>query len=160
MLCLAGCAFFVVQSRSWGASGLDVGIYRDAARAFAGGKDVYAGKYGSDGGGLPFTYPPFALLVLLPLAALGSKAAAVAMFAVSACALTACVRWCQQYALPNRRIPWWTTVALAGAGSYLVEPVRTTLGLGQINLMLLVLVLGLDARATRWGGQDRVWLRP
>jgi alpha-1,2-mannosyltransferase len=152
LLCLAGCAFFIAQSRSWNASGLDVGIYRDAARAFAHGQDVYAGRYGSDGGGLPFTYPPFALLVLLPLAALSSRAAEVAMFAASACALTACVRWSQRYALGDRMIPWWSTVALAGAASYFVEPVRTTLGLGQINLILLVLVLGLDARARRGAG--------
>jgi alpha-1,2-mannosyltransferase len=33
-----------------------------------------------------------------------------------------------------------------------VEPVRTTFSLGQVNIVLLALVVGLDARATRWSG--------
>jgi len=153
LLALAGCAFFVVQSHSWPASALDVDIYRAAARSFLSGRDVYAGRFGADGGGLPFTYPPLALLVFVPLALLASSsAAAVAMFVVSGGALVVCVRRSQEYALPQRPMSWWSTVALAGAASYLVEPVRTTLGLGQINLVLLALVLGVDAAGRRAAG--------
>jgi alpha-1,2-mannosyltransferase len=74
------------------------------------------------------------------------------MFAASAAALVVVVRWCQAYAMRGRAGSWWLTVALAAPAAIAVEPVRTTLSLGQVNLLLLALVLGLDARGTRWSG--------
>lgn len=62
------------------------------------------------------------------------------------------VRWCQEHVTSGAPGPWWCTVALAAVAGVALEPVHTTLGLGQINLLLLALVLGLDGRDTRWSG--------
>lgn len=150
-LCVWSAHLFLAQTRTWPAAFLDSGIYREAAQAFLSGADVYAGKFGPPG--LPFTYPPFALLVFVPLAVLHEALASVLTFGLSAVALVACVRWSQDYATRGRAGTWWLTVALAAGASVLVEPVRTTLGLGQVNLLLLALVLGLDAR----GGLRAGW---
>ena len=153
VLAMAATAFFVRQAWTWDAAALDSSIYRAAVRDWLAGGDVYADKFGSDGGGLPFTYPPFALLFLLPLAGLPATAANVVMFAVSAICLCLVVRWCQQYArTSDAPQPLWTTVGLAAVIACLVEPVRTTLGLGQVNLMLLALILGVDTLRHRWRG--------
>ncbi len=150
-LCVWPAWFFIAQTRTWPAAFLDSGIYRQAAQAFLSGADVYSGKFGPPG--LPFTYPPFALLTFVPLALLPSVLASILTFGVSVVALVACVRWGQQYATGGRAGPWWLTVALSACASVIVEPVRTTLGLGQVNLLLLALILGLDAR----GGPRAGW---
>lgn len=153
VLTIGAVAFFVRQAWTWEAAALDSSIYRAAVREWLAGGDVYAGKFGSDGGGLPFTYPPFALLFLLPLAALPSTAANVFMFAGSAVCLCLIVRWCQQYVRSSDTPPpLWTTVVLAAVVACLVEPVRTTLGLGQVNLILLAVILGMDSVGHRWRG--------
>lgn len=151
-LCAWAAYFFIAQTHTWSVAFLDSGIYREAAKAFLAGADVYSGKFGPPG--LPFTYPPFALLVFVPLALLPSALASVLAFGLSAVALVACVRWSQDYATGGRAGSWWLTVAISAGASVLVEPVRTTLGLGQVNLLLLALVLGVDARGgsrTGWG---------
>lgn len=154
---LAGAAAAVVvvvvfarQAGTWPAADLDVNVYREAALAHLRGSGIYAGGYGP--AGLPFTYPPLAVLVLLPLAVLPAPVAAAAMFCVSLLALTLVVRWCQSHARPGAAGPWWTTVLLSAAACLLLEPVRTTLGFGQVNLVLLALVLGADARGRRRAG--------
>lgn len=148
LLSVAAAWWFWQQARTWPTAGLDGRVYRDAARALLDRGEIYSGRFQ----GLPFTYPPFALLVFLPLALVPSNVATALMFVASIAALVAVVRWCQDYAGGGRAGSWWVTVALAAAASVCVEPVRVTLGLGQVNLLLLALVLGVDARATRWAG--------
>ena len=139
---------FVRQALSPNGTALDARVYRDAARAFLGLGDIYAQRFD----GLPFTYPPFAVLPFTLLAVLPAAVALVLMFALSSGSLVAIVRWCQQYVTGGDAGPWWATVALAGAAALVLEPVTMTLGFGQVNLILLALVLGVDARATRWAG--------
>ena len=129
-------------------SGLDLRVYRDAARAFLDGSDVYAGRFQD----LPFTYPPFALIVLVPFALVPESVATGLMYAVSIVALVLVVRWCQEYVVRGAAGPWWVTVSLAFLAGLVVEPLHSTLGLGQVNLLLLALVLGIDARQTRAAG--------
>jgi alpha-1,2-mannosyltransferase len=148
VLTVVSASWFVRQAHEWPVAGLDGRVYRDAARAFLDREDVYSGRFQ----GLPFTYPPFALLVFVPLALVPENAATLLMFTASSAALVAVVRWCQDYATRGRAGTWWLTVALAAPVAVAVEPVRTTLSLGQVNVLLLALVLGLDARATRWSG--------
>lgn len=148
LLSVAALWWFWQQARTWPTAGLDGRVYRDAARALLDRTDIYSGRFQD----LPFTYPPFALLVFVPLALIPSNVAALLMYGASVAALVVVVRWCQDYATDGRAGSWWITVALAAAGSVCVEPVRITLGLGQVNLLLLALVLGVDARGTRWAG--------
>ena len=148
VLTAVSASWFLRQAHEWPVAGLDGRVYRDAARAFLDRDDIYSGRFQ----GLPFTYPPFALIVFIPLALVPENAATLLMFAASAVALVAVVRWCQDYATRGRAGSWWLTVALAAPAAVVVEPVRTTFSLGQVNILLLALVLGLDARATRWSG--------
>ena len=141
-------AWFWHENQVFTTSGLDLRVYRDAARAFLDGHDVYAGRFQD----LPFTYPPFALIVLAPFALVSEPVATALMYVVSVVALVLVVRWCQEYVVPGRAGPWWVTVSLGFLAGVLVEPLHATLGLGQVNLLLLALVLGVDARQTRAAG--------
>ncbi|TQF06286.1 DUF2029 domain-containing protein [Kitasatospora acidiphila] len=87
---------------------------------------------------LPFTYPPFAAAVFLPLAALPWPVAAGVWHLLSLGALWLVVH-CSFRLLghrePRRPAMLWTALALW------LEPVRHSLGLGQIDLILAAIVL-------------------
>ncbi|MFI9650769.1 glycosyltransferase 87 family protein [Streptomyces sp. NPDC052040] len=89
-----------------------------------------------------FTYPPFAALSMLPMAYVGLGAAIVVALLLNLAA-AALVLWFL-FGPELRRHGWfgWTLAACALA---LFEPVRDTISFGQVNLLLLVLVLA-DAR--------------
>lgn len=143
--------FYLEQANTWSAAWLDVSVYREGAVTWLTGADVYGGSYGYVDD-LPFTYPPFALVVFVPLALASPQVSIIGAFVGNAVLLCLCLRWCADYALPGTRAPL-SVVAVAGAvAAVFVEPVRTTIGLGQINIILLALVLGLDARQTRLAG--------
>ncbi|HWD79643.1 MAG TPA: glycosyltransferase 87 family protein [Kribbella sp.] len=91
--------------------------------------------YGVQLGGtvLPFTYPPFAAIVMVPFA-LVPWPLAVAVWTLGTVVALVLV-WRLSIRLPA---PIALTVVVA---SLLLEPVRETLGFGQINLMLCALIL-------------------
>lgn len=84
--------------------------------------------------GLPFTYPPVSALLMVPFAALPLSAAVLVWTTGSMLALAAVWRLC----LPGVDHRVWLALT---AGSLLLEPVRQTLFKGQINLVLLLMVL-------------------
>ncbi|MGW0415795.1 glycosyltransferase family 87 protein [Streptomyces collinus] len=100
-----------------------------------------------------FTYPPFAALALLPLAALGRPAAIAASLLVNLAALAVVLRI---LAGPGWRRHGWYRWSLALCGLALFEPLRDTFSFGQVNLVLLALVLAdcrlLAAGRDRWAG--------
>ena len=125
---------------------VDLRVYLSGAEAVLHGADVSAAHpAGSD---LQFTYPPFAALCFLPLVALHSlPAAGAAMTAASMAALVLVVR----LALHEVRPQWtawrtWTVAFGLALAALPLDPVRNTLGFGQVNLVLLALVLA-DALA-------------
>lgn len=100
-----------------------------------------------------FTYPPFAAVSMLPMALLGLHAAITAALLLNLSALGAVVR---MTAGPLLRRHGWYGWALTGCALALFEPVRDTVSFGQVNLVLLALVL-TDARLlttgrARWAG--------
>lgn len=100
-----------------------------------------------------FTYPPFAALAMLPLAPMGRHTAIVASLLVNLAALAVVLRI---LAGPGRRRHGWYRWSLALCVLALFEPLRDTFSFGQVNLVLLALVLG-DARLLttgrdRWAG--------
>jgi alpha-1,2-mannosyltransferase len=120
---------------------LDLDVYRIGAQAWLNNHDLY-GRLPDTQGGLPepFTYPPISAIAMSPLALVSSTLAGVLMTGVSL-ALLVCV-----LALFFR-----ATKLAAGPGSWrlamtllplavLLEPVRTTLAYGQINIVLMALV--------------------
>src|SRR5690242_5844322 len=103
-----------------------------------------------------FTYPPFAGLVMSPMA--GLPFGAVVVLAVTGTVLTtALLTWWFAGALIRRK-GWtvWFAYAIAVCLALAFEPVRETITFGQVNTLLLTLVAG-DllfgvARGRRWAG--------
>ncbi|WP_435213653.1 glycosyltransferase 87 family protein [Streptomyces sp. bgisy034] len=98
-----------------------------------------------------FTYPPFAAVVMLPMALLDLHAAIAVALLLNLVALAFVLR-----VLAGRawRRHGWYGVALALCGLALFEPLRDTISFGQVNILLLALVL-LDCRLLATGRERR-----
>ncbi len=108
---------------------------------------------------LDATYPPFGLLVMSPLSALPFSVVAVvwmlANFAVLMAVVSAVVRDVAPDSVPGRDTLWRWGLASAVAGTVFVilEPVRADFSFGQINILLMgLVVLDTIRRRTRWRG--------
>lgn len=103
-----------------------------------------------------FTYPPFAGLLMAPMAFLPFPSV-VALATIGTVLSTALVTWWLISSM-IRRAGWPVPFALAVASCLAVafEPVRETITFGQVNTLLLALVVGDVlhgvARGTRWAG--------
>ena len=128
----------------------DLRIYRDAARATLSGANVYGPPFSA--APKPFTYPPFALLAVSWLAALPLHAAEIVAILASLAMLGVCCAVLARQGLSggghlpaaadrSRRLGVAAVALVLFAAGAFVEPVRSTLGFGQINLFLLALVL-------------------
>jgi alpha-1,2-mannosyltransferase len=134
----------------------DMKIYLGALSSWVDGEGLY--RYAAPVSGLGFTYPPFAALVMLPIAfltapvagwinLLGSVVALALVLAALLAPIAGRYGWSRRYA-----------VAVALPVALCTEPVRETLGFGQVNLLLAALVvadlvaLRRRARAAARGG--------
>jgi len=100
--------------------------------------------------GLPFTYPPFAAVAMVPLALLPATLAAAVWTAVSMAALAAAVLVVLRSL--GRSAPGWLVALLAGSAVAL-EPVWQNFVFGQVNLILMAAVLvDLLRPSRRWSG--------
>ena len=109
----------------------DAIVYRRGGAAVLHGTDLYVNVPPA------FTYPPFAGLLFAPLALLSMASVGVLVTAVSVAALEAAVWLC----IPGggrTRVALW---AAACAAAVWLDPVSLTLLLGQVNLVLMALVL-------------------
>lgn len=130
---------------------LDVRVYQTGAAAVLHGEPLY--QVAEALSGLPFTYPPLAALLLAPLGALPFWLAGAVVAAVSCAALA---RTCQLSlrhfgGLPilGERGQFWLLLALA----FFSDPVLSTLWFGQVNLVIVWLVLeDLTRPTSRLGG--------
>ncbi|HSU11418.1 MAG TPA: glycosyltransferase 87 family protein [Pseudonocardia sp.] len=148
---LTSLAFYVQYQRDYPASGLDLGIYRQGAQAFLDGLQVYDLRFTLD---LPYTYPPVTLPLLAPLAGLDMPLALHVLTAISVAAIMATV-WIAGGLMGHHGTAGRIGVAFAVTGlAVWLEPVSQNLGLGQINALLMLLVvadLALPDRV-RWKG--------
>ncbi|MET8944324.1 glycosyltransferase 87 family protein [Streptomyces sp. NPDC004542] len=117
---------------------------------------VHAGRiydYRVPGTPYGFTYPPFAALVMLPMALVRLRTAIAASLLLNLAALAVMLRI---LAGPARRRYGWYGWSLAACLLALFEPLRDTFSFGQVNLLLLALVLAdgrlLAAGRDRWAG--------
>jgi alpha-1,2-mannosyltransferase len=118
---------------------LDMRIYRMGATALWQGTGLYAAI--DPGTGLPFTYPPFAALLMLPAVLLPAGMAGLGMGVASCVALA---RLCHVSVTRIGGIPrlgyaasFWIVLGVA----FVSEPVLSTLSFGQVNLILVWLVV-------------------
>lgn len=100
-----------------------------------------AGAYTADDPvtGYPFTYPPFAALLMTPLALLPGSLAAALWTGISAGCLAGAVVLVRS-APVRRGAPGWPVLVVC-AGSLALEPVWQNFAFGQVNLVLMLAVL-------------------
>lgn len=134
-------------------SAIDYQVYFWAARSWVTGGDIMNdAPTVTEGVVLPWVYPPFALLPLLPFAAMPFVLGLGAMFVVDVLAIGA-----SAYVVTQRL---WPAVGNRGAlavsfavlpWTLFLEPIYASFGLGQINIVLMGLVM-VDclARAPKW----------
>jgi alpha-1,2-mannosyltransferase len=128
---------------------LDLRVYRAAARLALHGGAPYATLYTSQH--FAFTYPPFALFFLAPLSAVSLHAAAWMIDVLGALALVLTLALSARRATSWTWARCWVLASLLGGVSYLaLEPVRSTALLGQVNLLLLALVVVDLLAVPRW----------
>ncbi|MHA6620642.1 glycosyltransferase 87 family protein [Pseudonocardia sp. DLS-67] len=111
---------------------IDLQVYRAGGEHVLAGDPLYAGGVLLD---LPFVYPPFAAVLFAPLALLPLDLLKLLWTGAGIALLAYVVRRC----VP--RAGWPVAVLLAVVATAL-DPVRTTLYLGQINIVLLAVVAG------------------
>ena len=94
---------------------------------------------------LPFTYPPFSTLFFWPLTLMPTGLAGVVWSLVNLAALVVIIAVTLLHVRPDERdgtarVPW-TVVAMLVGPAVLLEPVMLDLSFGQVNLVLVALVL-------------------
>jgi alpha-1,2-mannosyltransferase len=116
----------------------DMKIYHGAIVWWTSGHDLY--QFVAPRTTLGFTYPPFAALVMAPMALLPMMAAGWVNTVISVFALTLILTWLLVPIADRHGWPRWFLVAVAVPLAWATEPVRETLGFGQVNLLLAALI--------------------
>jgi alpha-1,2-mannosyltransferase len=126
----------------------DLFVYLYGGRAVLDGLPVYESR--DPVTGLHFTYPPFAAVLMVPLALLPTWLAAALWAGASVGALAVVVVVVRREL--GRPAPGWL-VALITCGALALEPVWQNLTFGQTNLFLMLAVLvDLVRPERRWSG--------
>lgn len=134
---------------------VDMAIYREGVRAFMSGGEMYDVPMYAGDLALPFIYPPFGALVLVPLTAppgLTDVAAAGIMIGLSNLLVLACL-WVVLHAIAGElKKPIIRMVAMVvWPAMLLIEPVDLNNGFAQINIVLMALVVfDLVPRKPSW----------
>jgi alpha-1,2-mannosyltransferase len=136
----------------------DLRIYFGAIRWWAQGHPLYEYSVQDKIQGTPlgFTYPPFAALLMYPMAWLLLGVVIWVLFVADAVAIVVTTIWLV-YPLADRHgLPRWYALGIAVPLLTALEPIRETVTFGQINILLALLVLGdllmLVPRNSRWAG--------
>lgn len=128
---------------------VDVEVYRDAGVSILTGRPIYAAMTEAPQL-LPFTYPPFAALLAIPLAWVPFGVAGWLWTAAQVAATTAIV-WYAGWRLIHRAGPW-VPLALAAlvAPMLWLHPVSDGIRFGQVNAFMVLACL-MDLRRPRPG---------
>jgi alpha-1,2-mannosyltransferase len=143
-------AVFCLAFRPWHWYMGDLLVYRAGGSALLHGRDIYAVVTGRSA--LHFTYPPFAAAALSWLAPLPLPVAKAALTAFTLVALVLVLRVAVRRSAVSIALPrrfGWLAIGLF----VWLEPVRATLSFGQIDALLMALVvLDLLSREHRFTG--------
>jgi alpha-1,2-mannosyltransferase len=139
---LAGLLLVGTYLAIWGQHyGLDLSVYRDASLSWRHGANPYLSTFSEHG--LNFTYPPFALVFLVPSTLASFHVAQLALWILSIGLTTCAVAFVlRDGGIELTKRTWnialvWTCVSLL-----VLEPVRSGLDYGQIEFVLMFLVVG------------------
>ncbi len=107
-------------------------------------------------GTLPFTYPPFAALVMFPMAWLPLHTVIRIFWVLNVAAVVLTTWWLLEPVAARRGWPRWYALGIAVPVIAGLEPIRESVTFGQVNMLLVVLILGdlllLAPRHSRWAG--------
>ena len=106
----------------WRPAMIDLDVYRRTGEMLLAGQDFYAAE------GLPWIYPPFAALFTVPLAWVDLGVAQVGWIVLTVALLMAM--------LHRLGLSRWVLSVATMAAVWLAEPVRETLGFGQLGVLL------------------------
>ena len=142
-------AYFFLVARAYN---LDLTVYRSAISWWWSGHDPYDHLYSVHQ--LAFTYPPFALLALSPLAAIPAGLAKLLWFLLNIAALATSLFIVFRSLKWNGSLDTWLlAIIVAGLSVFLLEPVRSTIDYGQVNAVIMVACLyDLLWPSSRWRG--------
>lgn len=142
---------------AWTPAMADFEVYVRAARAFVAHQPLYVAAEGQ----WPFLYPPFAAILALPLGLWPRGLVQFLWLVLTVGSLMAL--------LHRLGVRGWHLAFATVAALFLAGPIRSTIGLGQISILLMVmclldvapgrgLVAGWLERATggRWGSRGRL----
>jgi alpha-1,2-mannosyltransferase len=155
VLGLAGAAWLFLWAFAVRHGSFDLKVYYGAVNYWASGDgEVYDyvkpfSKYG-------FTYPPFAALTMAPMAILPWWAVNALAILGTVVVTLVILDWFLRPVAARYGWTRWFTVAVAATVVAVFEPLRETVGFGQVNMLLLFLVL-VDfrlfiGRGSRFGG--------
>ncbi|GAB3623847.1 alpha-(1-2)-phosphatidylinositol mannoside mannosyltransferase [Mariniluteicoccus endophyticus] len=116
------------QFYPWRPIMLDLDVYIRTGERVLAGQPFYA----VPGDQFPFIYPPIAAVMSAPLALLDTHPMQVVWLLLNALIVMACVH--------RLRFTGWQLSLVSVAALWLIQPIRVTLGFGQVNLVLLMLV--------------------
>jgi alpha-1,2-mannosyltransferase len=121
---------------------IDLEVYRLGVATWLRGGDMYGPLPPTVSGlPLPFIYPPFAAMVLLPLEVLPWTAAWIALYGVSLASVAVTLYLVARRVWPEGGRPGALSVTSAALPlALLLEPVLETFKFGQVNLVLMALV--------------------
>ncbi|TLF65249.1 DUF2029 domain-containing protein [Nocardia asteroides NBRC 15531] len=129
----------------WWHGFIDLQVYRNGARVWLDGGDLYGPMPPVYGLGLPFTYPPLAAAFFVPLALMPLVVAEIVVLLTSLLSLAVALWLVLIRVRPGLDRISVFTVVLAGLGlAQYLEPIRQTFNFGQINLVLMAAIT-LDA---------------
>ncbi|APE33053.1 glycosyltransferase [Nocardia mangyaensis] len=136
----------------WWSGYIDLQVYRNGARVWLDGGDLYGPMPPVYGLGLPFTYPPLAAAFFVPLALMPLAVAELVVLATSVVSLGIALWLVLVRVRPELDRMAVLTVVIAGVGfAQFLEPVRQTFNFGQINLVLMaVIVIDVLVRKPFW----------
>ena len=140
VLALAAGAWAFLAAFAIGHGSFDLQVYYGAVNYWLhGAGEVYDyllpyTKYG-------FTYPPFAALTMSPMAVLPWWAVNALSIAASVLVSLVVLDWFLRPVAKRQGWPRWFTVAVAACFAAIFEPLRETVSFGQVNMLLLFLVL-------------------
>ncbi len=134
---------------------IDIDVYRTGAQVFIDGGDLYGPLPElSQGAHLPFTYPPIAaaLFTIFAIVPLWMGSVGLTLVSIASVAVVLRIALGQIYDRPAAQL-WWLVTGAMAIGLWF-GPVRDTLAFGQVNAVLMALVI-IDAilgRGRWWGG--------
>ena len=127
----------------------DLRIYRSAVSWWLDGRPLYE-YVQPHTGGLGFTYPPFAGALMIPLAMMPFETGTALASVCTAAAVTLTTWWLVAPVAERNGWPRWFAVGVAVPLVCALEPIRETMGFGQVNMLLVGLIL-VDVWALRRG---------